>query len=36
MWEELEDLESELKEAEKAAAEEGDGREAGCGRLPQV
>jgi hypothetical protein len=34
MWEELEDLESELREAERAGAEEDDGRETGSGRLP--
>jgi hypothetical protein len=34
MWEELEDLESELREAERACTEEDDGRETGSGRLP--
>ncbi len=34
MWDELEKLESELKEAERAAAEETNGRETGSGRLP--
>ena len=33
MWEELEELESELKEAERAGAQETDGRETGSGRL---
>ncbi len=33
MWEELEELESELKKAERADAEETDGGETGSGRL---
>jgi hypothetical protein len=36
MWEELEELEDELKRISDVEGEAGDGRQAGSGRLPQV